>query len=97
MSIVVSILSSARNEKNIDIGQQIFDRMMLKFDGTISSDALASAIVLLANAYALSGDYQKASLIRQRIKNYVLRKKVGYSWTVIDNKIFVESIVTNLN
>lgn len=97
MSIVVSILSSARNEKNIDIGQQIFDRMMLKFDGTISSDALASAIVLLANVYALSGDYQKASLIRQRIKNYLLRKKVGYSWTVIDNKIFVESIVTNLD
>ena len=56
------MLSGARNERNAYLSQKIFDRIRLLFSHDESS--LASATVLLANTYGLTGDFPRTSELR---------------------------------
>ena len=86
-SIVVALLSGARNEKQVQLAQAIFNRMKNMFPD--SKSPLVSASVLLANTYASSGYTEQASSIRDERLRKDEKKKVGLSWTVVDGKIFV--------
>lgn len=85
--ILVALLSGARNEKNIRLSQNIFDRMKKLFPD--STNPLISAAILLANTYTSSGEVEKASDIRKQLEKSGLKKKVGLTWTSINGKIFV--------
>ncbi|CAF1183546.1 unnamed protein product [Rotaria sp. Silwood1] len=82
----MSMLSSARNEKNGSLVQTIFDRIESKFSDVES--CLTSATVLLANTHALSGNKSLASNIRMKLDQSGMKKVVGISWTVVDGKVF---------
>ena len=89
----VPVLSSARNQRNPGLAQRIFDRIAPEFEG--QPRYKASATVLLANTYALSGDLAKASHIRSRMNQSGLRKVPGLAWTVVDGKVVVSEIEVN--
>jgi hypothetical protein len=50
----VALLSGARNEKNSDLSQKVYDRMKKLFPQLINP--IASAAILLANVYASTGE-----------------------------------------
>ncbi len=83
----MSILSSARNAKNISLAEKIFHRI----EKNISNDEnyLISARILLANTYSLSGNQSMASNIRMKINQSNTKRVIGYSWTVVKVKIYV--------
>ena len=83
----MSILSSARNAKNILLSEKIFRRMKHNFSN--NEKCLISARVLLANTYALGGDHSMASNIRMYLNQSNTKKVVGYCWTVVDRKVHV--------
>ncbi|CAF1052345.1 unnamed protein product [Adineta steineri] len=82
----MSILSSARNAKNILLAEKIFHRIELNFANNESY--LMSAQVLLANTYALIGEKFMSSYIRMKIKPSNTKNTVGCSWTVVDGKVY---------
>ncbi|CAF1295049.1 unnamed protein product [Didymodactylos carnosus] len=84
-SMYMSILSAARNQRNPSLAQKIFDRIQPHFHN--QQDYSTSAAVLLANTYALSGDWSAASDIRMKMNQSGMRKMAGLSWTVVDEKI----------
>ncbi|CAF2063555.1 unnamed protein product [Rotaria magnacalcarata] len=84
-SMYMALLSGARNEKNANLSQNIFDRMKKHFPELKSS--LVSASILLSNVYASTGDHEKASNIRMELEKSGAKKKVGLSITEIDGKI----------
>ncbi|CAF1290154.1 unnamed protein product [Rotaria sordida] len=53
-----------------------------------STNSLISAAVLLANVYASSGNIEIASDIRIQLHQSDVKKKIGLSWTVIDEEIY---------
>jgi hypothetical protein len=73
----VSILSSARNTKNISLAEKIFHRMKLNFSNNES--CLISAGVLLANTYAVTGNKSMSSNIRMKLDQSNMKKVIGYS------------------
>ncbi|CAF4025664.1 unnamed protein product, partial [Rotaria sp. Silwood1] len=81
-----ALLSGARNEKNINLSQQVYDRMKKLFPE--STSPLTSAAVLLANVYASSGEIEKASNIRTQLAQSNTKKKVGLTHTVVNEQIF---------
>jgi len=83
----VALLSGARNEKNIHLSQQIFDRMKKLFPDL--TNLLVSAAVLLSNVYGSSGEIEKASDIKMQLIKSGLKKKIGLSWTSVNGKLFV--------
>ncbi|CAF1287743.1 unnamed protein product [Rotaria magnacalcarata] len=82
----MALLSGARNEKNSDLSQNIYDRMKNLFPQM--TNPLISAAVLLANVYASSGDIDKASDIRIQLNKSGLKKKIGLTWTVTNGEIY---------
>jgi len=87
--ILVALLSGARNENNSHLSQQVFDRMKKLFPEL--KDSLMSASILLANVYASSGEFEKASDIRIQLTKSGAKKKIGLTWTVINGQLFVSS------
>ena len=85
---LVSILSGARNCKNISQSQKIYNRMLTNI--TDHEQYLTSATVLVANTFALAGDKSMASEIRMKLNRPDLKKVVGQSWTVVDGEVFVD-------
>ena len=84
----MALLSGARNERNFHLSQKIYDRMKKLFRQ--STNPLISAAVLLANAYATSGDIDKASNVRIQLNKYGAKKQVALSSrTVVNGKFFV--------
>ena len=83
----MALLSGARNERNFHLSQKIYDRMKKLFPQ--STNPLISAAVLLANAYASSGDIDKASNVRIQLNKYGTKKQVALSRTVVNGKFFV--------
>ena len=71
----MSILSSARNAKNISLAEKIFHRIEENFSN--DKDYLRSAAILLANTYGLSGNKSMASNIRKKI-NQSNAKRVSW-------------------
>jgi hypothetical protein len=83
----VALLSGARNEKNIDLSKNVYDRMKELFPG--STNQLVSAAVLLANVYASSGEAEAASNIRTQLNKSGTKKQMGLSWTAVNGQVFV--------
>jgi hypothetical protein len=85
--ILVALLSGARNEKNIHLSEKVYDRMKKLFPE--STNSMISAVVLLANAYASSGESEKSSNIRTQLHQSGAKKKLDLSWTAINGQLFV--------
>jgi hypothetical protein len=83
----VSLLSSARNAKNIALSEKIFHRMEHNFPNNES--CLTSARVLLANTYASTGNKSMSANIRTKLNLSKMKKVVSCSWTVVDGKVYV--------
>jgi len=83
----VALLSGARNVNNINISQNVYDRMRKLFPQM--TNPLIPAEVLLANVYASSGDMNKASDIRIQLNKSSVKKKVGLTWTVTNGQLYV--------
>jgi hypothetical protein len=81
------MLSSARNAKNISLSEKIFHRIKNNFSNNESY--LTSARILLANTYGLIGNKLMSSNVRMELNQSNRKKVVGYSWTVIDGKVYV--------
>ena len=84
---LVALLSGARNERNSELAQTVYDQMKKLFPQAIRS--MVPASVLLANVYAASGDLDKASDIRTGLQQSGMRKKPGLAWTAVQRKIYV--------
>ncbi|CAF1622168.1 unnamed protein product [Adineta ricciae] len=82
----MALLSGARNEKNSDLAQNVYNRMKILFP--LTKDSLTSASVLLANTYASIGDIKKSSDIRMGLHRSGAKKKVGKSMTVVDGEVY---------
>ena len=81
------LLSGARNVRNSNLSQNIYDRMKKLFPQMV--DPLGTAAILLANVYASSGEIDKASAIRIQLNKSGIKKKIGHSWTSVNGQIFV--------
>lgn len=84
-----ALLSGARNHRQAEISQKIYDRMKTLFSDKKSD--MISASILLSNTYASIGDQQKANNLRSdRIKEFGKKVQVGSSWTVVNGQLYVE-------
>ena len=83
----MAFLSGARNEKDTNLSQMIYDRMKKLFPE--SADQLVSAAILLANVYGSSGDTEKASDIRIQLNQLSTKKTTGLSRTVVNGQLYV--------
>ncbi len=61
----------------------------MEYNFSDDKDCLASAGVLLANAYGLGGNKSMASNIRMKLSQSDVKKVVGYCWTVSGGKVHV--------
>lgn len=84
-----ALLSGARNVVNIDLSKKIYDHM--KILSPEIKDSLISAAILLSNTYSLSGKIDKASDIKSNLSKSNIKRKVGLSWTVVNEEIYVSS------
>ena len=89
VSVLVALLSGARNEKNLQLSNTVYNRMKKLFPQ--HTNPLTSAAVLLANVSASSGETEKASDIRIQLHKSGAKKKTGLTWTAIDGQIDVSS------
>ena len=87
-------MSGAKKTKNVDLSQNVFDRMQKLFPQ--SKDTLASAWVLLGNVYAASRDMEKASEIRKAFAESGLQKQTGQSCTTVNGQTFVSSVANKM-
>ena len=85
--IVVALLSGARNEKNTNLAEEVFEQMKRLFPGL--TNPLVAASVLLSNTLASSGNIGRATEMRKNFNPVGAKKKVGLSWTVIDGQFYV--------
>jgi hypothetical protein len=83
----VSLLSSARNQRNSSLSEQIYNRIEKKFPNY--KNELIPAAILLANTYQSSGNLEKAIDIKNKLNVERARKYQGLSWTEVNGKIFV--------
>ncbi|CAF3329197.1 unnamed protein product [Rotaria socialis] len=82
----MSILSSARNAKNVSLSEKVFHCIESNFPNNESY--LTSARILLANAYSLSGNKLTSSNVRVKVNQSSEKKVAGCSWTVVNGKRF---------
>ena len=87
MHFLVALLSGARNEKNSQLAQDVFNQMKELFPTLPRS--MLPASVLLANVYAASGDLDKASDIRSELHRTGMKKEPGLSSTAVLGKLCV--------
>jgi hypothetical protein len=85
--IVVALLSGARNEKNVNLAEEVFEQMTRLFPGLPNS--LIAASVLLSNTFASSGNIERATEMRMKFNPAGAKKKTGLSWTVINGLFYV--------
>ena len=86
------MLSGARNHKNTDVAEKVFNSLQLHFPEINKSSIPAS--LLLSNMYASSGNMDKALAIRNQIQQSGIKKEISLSWTVINDKVLVS--ITNI-
>ncbi|CAF3460092.1 unnamed protein product [Rotaria socialis] len=82
----MSILSSARNAKNVSLSEKVFHCIESNFPNNESY--LTSARILLANTYSLSGNKLMSSNVRMKLNQSSAKKVVGCSWTVVNGKVY---------
>lgn len=83
----MSVLSSARNQRDSDLAEKIFNRMKQLFAD--QREQLESAQILVVNTFASSGRSSQAEQIRLKFDRDQPKKKVAISMTVVDNQIWV--------
>ncbi|CAF2070889.1 unnamed protein product [Rotaria magnacalcarata] len=81
----MALLAGARNAKNNQISQKVFNRMKKLFPDL--TDPITAATILLANSYASSGEIDMASKLRQELVKSRRKKQVGLSWTLINGRV----------
>ncbi|UJR29305.1 hypothetical protein I4U23_010519 [Adineta vaga] len=82
----MSLLSGARNQKNKDLAEKIYQNMKKLFPQL--SNLLTPAAILLANVYASSGELEKAFSVRNQLSKSGAKKKPGLSWTAVNGEIY---------
>jgi hypothetical protein len=85
--LVVSLLSAARNAREVDLARKIMLRIEQLFPDY--KRYLTSASVLLANTVASSGNFEESSTIRRKLSQYGAKKLMGLSWTEVNGEIVV--------
>jgi pentatricopeptide repeat protein len=85
--VVVALLSGARNEKNTDLAEEVFEQMKRLFPGL--TDPLIAASVLLSNTLASSGKFERATEMRMKLNPASAKKKEGLSRTVVNGQFYV--------
>ena len=86
----MALLSGARNHKNSQLAQEIYDRMNKLFPQL--KDSWMAASILLANTYTLSGDIGKSTDIKIGLAQSGVKKKSGLSWTTTTNGKYYVSL-----
>jgi hypothetical protein len=90
----VSLLSSARNQRNTSLSEQIYNRIEKNFPNYKSE--LIPAAILLANTYQSSGNFEKATHIKNKLNIEGAKKQQGLTWTEVNGKIFVSQDIFHL-
>ena len=76
----MTILSGARNYRQAELSQRLYDRMKHLFPDKKSH--LISASILLGNTYSSIGEFDRSEQIRvDRIKTLGNKIKPGVTWT----------------
>ena len=82
----MAVLSGARNRRQSDLAQQLYDRMRSLFPQH-KSDLIAASI-LVGNIYSSIGDYSQSQEIRNdRIKRYGAKVTPGITWTEVNDEL----------
>ena len=88
--LAVAMLSGARNQRDSELSQRLYDRMTSLFPG--QKPALISASILLSNTYLSTGEHERAQEIRlKRIKQFGRKVKPGLSLTDVNGELVVIS------
>ena len=87
----MAILSGARNHKNSQLAEEIYNRMKKLFPQL--QDLWVSASILVANTYSLLGDMGKATDIKIELAQSGLKRKSGLSWTTTSNGKYYVSLM----
>ncbi len=90
----MSLLSSARNQRNSSLSEQIYNRIEKKFPNY--KKELIPAAILLANTYQSSGNLEKAIYIKNKLNVERTKKQQGLAWTEANGKIFVSQNIFHL-
>ncbi|CAM4845476.1 unnamed protein product [Rotaria magnacalcarata] len=86
IAMYMSLLSGARNNRNSNLSEKIYERMKSLFPN--EKESLASGVILLANIYSSLGEHEEAKNFRSsQIKELGVKVKVGLSWTEIKGQI----------
>ncbi|CAF3656312.1 unnamed protein product [Rotaria sp. Silwood1] len=85
-TMLMSLLSGARNKKDNHLSEKIYIRIEEKFPK--HKNRLVSASILLSNAHASVGDIEKSLNIKNKLYQLGLKKKIGLSFTEINGQIF---------
>ncbi len=91
---LVSLLSSARNQRNSSLSEQIYHRIEKIFPNY--KKELIPAVILLANTYQSSGNFEKATFIKNKLNVEGAKKQQGLTWTEVNGKIFVSQNIFHL-
>ncbi|CAF1942653.1 unnamed protein product, partial [Rotaria magnacalcarata] len=82
----MAMLSGARNHRNSQLCDKIYNRMKSLFPD--EKQSLISGAVLLSNVYSSVGEYEQASDIRSyQRKELGVKVKAGMSWTEINGEL----------
>ncbi|CAF1385837.1 unnamed protein product [Rotaria sp. Silwood1] len=82
----MAMLSGARNHRNRQLAEKIYDRMKSVFPG--EKQSLLSGAILLSNIYSSFGEYELAMDIRSKQKNELgINIKVGVTWTMANGEL----------
>ena len=88
--ILVAVLSGARNRRQSDLAQQLYDRMRSLFPQH-KSDLIAASI-LVGNIYSSIGDFGQSQEIRNdRLKHYGSKVTPGITWTEVNDELVVSA------
>jgi hypothetical protein len=90
MIILVAVLSGARNRRQSDLAQKLYDRMRSLFPHH-KSDLIAASI-LVGNIYSSIGDYGQSQEIRNdRLKHYGAKVTPGITWSEVNDELVVST------
>jgi TRAP-type mannitol/chloroaromatic compound transport system permease large subunit len=95
VSILVTLLSGARHQRNQSLSEKIVKRMEKLFPE--AEKGLISASILLSNVYATSGQLDEATKIRMKLIESGKKKEIGQVWTEFNGKILVKTKIRFLS
>ncbi|ONK58442.1 uncharacterized protein A4U43_C09F12810 [Asparagus officinalis] len=76
-----ALLGACRNQRNMELGEKIANKLLLQ------EPQDASAYVLMSNIYATSNKWDGVTNARRSMKCKNIRKDPGYSWIEVKNKM----------